>query len=105
MKPKSISKEEYIKKYCHDRRIRRRKAIYVEPHIYDELKIVVGLFKKTHVSLISLVSAILSEHLETYRPFLDQLLEERKKGRLRVPDNDSADTAYATDTDDRQEEE
>lgn len=38
MKPKDISREEYVKTYCRDKRIRNREVLYVDKETHRILK-------------------------------------------------------------------
>ena len=85
MKPKNITKEEYIKVFCRDMRIRDRKAIYIRADIHDYLQRLVPRFKGAHVSLSSLVTMILIQHIVTYTPLFRKLRGEEDSGASSTP--------------------
>ncbi len=78
MKPKNISKQEYIKTFCRDQRIRSRKTIYVSTATHDKLRQLAKSLHATYTSTASLVDSILSHHLETYREPIEKIITENK---------------------------
>ncbi len=79
MKQKKISKEEYVKLFCPDKRIRERMVIYVSREIHRKIKIVAYLFRKQHVTSSSLADAILSHHISIHKDLLNEIQEEDAK--------------------------
>lgn len=77
MKPKKISKQEYIKTFCRDIRIRDRQVLYVSTETHAKMKIIAHLFRDQHVTTASLIDTILRHHIETYRPLLEEVREEQ----------------------------
>ena len=76
MKSKSISKEEYIKEFCRERRIRDRKVIYVSASVHDRLRLIAHDLHDEYITLSSLADTILYRHLETYDTLFEQLRDE-----------------------------
>ncbi|MDR3057278.1 MAG: DUF3408 domain-containing protein [Prevotella sp.] len=82
-KQKQLSKEEYIEKYCGEKRIRGRYAVYVNKAAHDNLIKVAGLFKtECHTTTSSLADAIINHHFEANRELLSGLLKEDWKHLL-----------------------
>jgi hypothetical protein len=76
MKPKDISREEYVKMFCHDRRIRNRRVIYVSSETHEKLMRISHLFRDEYQTVVSLADAIITHHIATYRPLLNRLEDE-----------------------------
>jgi len=76
MKSKSISKGEYIKEFCRERRMRDRKVIYVSAMVHDRLRLIAHYLRDEYITLASLADTILDHHLKTYDTLFDQLREE-----------------------------
>jgi hypothetical protein len=85
--------------FCHDRRIRERRAIYVEPHIHNKLEKIVLLFHDTHVTMTSLASEIIAQHIEVYRPLLARLHEEQMSLPFNPDPNDKSNNPDEDDDD------
>lgn len=78
-KKKQISKEDYIKAYCQEKRIRGRFAVYISPETHDNLKRIVNLFKwKHYTTTSSLADSIISDHIEVHKELLNSLHKEEK---------------------------
>ena len=77
---KQVSVEEYVEKYCQEKRIRERFAVYVSPQTHSKLKTTVRLFaNKHHTTTSSLADSIISRHFETHRELLTEVHEEDKR--------------------------
>ena len=76
MKLKKISKEEYIKTFCRDQRIRSRKTIYVSTVTHDKLRKLATSLRTTYTTTASLVDTILTQHLEAYREPIEEIVVE-----------------------------
>lgn len=79
-KQKQFSKEEYIEKYCGEKRIRGRYAVYVNKAAHDNLIKIAGLFKmECHTTTSSLADAIINHHFEVNWELLNGLLKEDRE--------------------------
>ncbi len=83
MKPKDISREEYVKMFCRDRRIRDRKVVYITTETHSRLKRITNLFRNEHQTVASLADAIIAHHIDTYKPLLSRLDDEHHKAVLK----------------------
>ena len=77
MKPKKISKQEYIKTFCRDQRIRSRQTLYVSSRIHEKICDLAFKLRSTHTSTASLVDTILTHHLETYKEAIDEIMNKQ----------------------------
>jgi trans-aconitate methyltransferase len=82
MKPKDISREEYVKMFCHDRRIRERRVVYVSTETHEKLRRIAHLFRDEYQTVVSLADAIITHHIATYRPLLNRLDDEQTQAFL-----------------------
>lgn len=77
MKPKKITKEEYIKTYCQDKVMRNRKAVYISSAMHKTLEMIVNELKKdTHITLSSYVNMIIIHHVNDYMYLLKKLVDD-----------------------------
>ncbi len=72
------TKEEYIKEFGRDIRLRKRKAIYVHPDIHDRMVWIARSLKSHNISLSSLVTIILIRHTNMYWPIIDKMINEEE---------------------------
>ncbi|MCD8103110.1 MAG: DUF3408 domain-containing protein [Alistipes sp.] len=79
MKSKKITKEGYLKEFCLDLRLRKRKAVYIRSDIHERMEHVAHSLKGYNISLSALVTMILVRHINAYWPIHDQLAEEATK--------------------------
>lgn len=79
MKPKDISREEYVKEFCRDRRIRDRRVVYIDSGTHRKLKRITHLFSDEYQTVASLADAIITHHIDTYRALLNRLDEEANR--------------------------
>ncbi|MFR9542467.1 MAG: DUF3408 domain-containing protein [Rikenellaceae bacterium] len=76
MKAKKISKEEYIKLYCRDQRIRNRSSLYVSHEVKRKMKLIALMFRDTHTTTASLVDTILQHHIDSHSELLEKMYSE-----------------------------
>ena len=76
MRQKKISREEYVKAYCSERRIRDRKVLYVSEETHQKIRYIAHLFRNEYATVASLVDAILTQHIEQYKDLFAQLARE-----------------------------
>ena len=75
-----VSVEEYIEKYCQEKRIRERFAVYVSPKTHHSLKSIARLFAiEHHTTTSSLADSIISCHFEAHRELLNDVHEKEKR--------------------------
>lgn len=79
MKNRKITKEQYQKLFCQEKRIRERKAVYVSGGTQDILLKIVKMFPENHTTLSSLVEAIVLEHLKEHKDLLNELYTREKE--------------------------
>lgn len=72
-----MTEAEYIATFCNEKRMRNRKAVYINPEIHRRLQKVVFTFSDYHVTAMSLVDAILSHHFESNLELLVRLYNEK----------------------------
>lgn len=77
MKPKKISKQDYIKTFCRDQRIRSRQTLYVSSCIHEKICDLAFKLRSTHTSTASLVDTILAHHLETYKEAIQEIMNNQ----------------------------
>ncbi len=77
MKAKQISKEKYIEIFCQEKRIRERQVLYVSEEVHRRMKRVALLFSEQHITVSSLIDAILYHHLDTHHQLLIQIRDEQ----------------------------
>jgi len=80
-KQKLMSKEEYIRTFCQEKRIRNRRAVYVSPETHRNLlnmAYVFFVFKDHYVTAMSLADAILSHHFEANKEMLNGVSREEQ---------------------------
>ncbi|MGL4519378.1 MAG: DUF3408 domain-containing protein [Phocaeicola sp.] len=75
MKAKKISKEDYVKTFCRDQRIRSRQTLYVSSRVHRKICYLAFQLRSTHTSTASLVDTILTHHLETYKEPIDEIMD------------------------------
>lgn len=84
MRQKKISREEYIKRYCSERRIRDRKVLYVSAGTHRKIIRIAHLFSEDYTTVSSFVDAVLSNHIEQYKYLFAQLArEDQEEFRLK----------------------
>ena len=89
MKSRKITIEQYKEKYCVDKIIRNRKALYVSEEVHTAVNNVVRLFKYDHATAASLVTTILKEHFDTYKDIINAEGRRQNEEFLNwVPDPD-----------------
>lgn len=79
MRQKKISKEEYIRLYCTEKRIRKRMVLYVSEDIHQKIKRITGFFRDHYITTASLVDAILNHHIEAHRELFEGLDKEERE--------------------------
>ena len=71
MKTRKLTAEQYRKRYCKERCMRTRTQLYVAPDMHEAVMETTRLFKKSHVTAVSLVDAILREHFNLHREMIE----------------------------------
>ncbi|WP_165021124.1 DUF3408 domain-containing protein [Dysgonomonas sp. ZJ279] len=79
MKPKKITREEYAKRFCSEKRIRDRKVLYVNAETHRKIRHIALLFRDDYVTVMSLVDAILLHHIEQYKELIIELSQKDEK--------------------------
>ena len=73
MRQKKISREEYVKAYCSERRIRDRKVLYVSEETHQKIRHIAHLFRNEYATAASLVDSILTQHIKQHKDLFAQL--------------------------------
>ena len=76
MRQKKISREEYVKAYCSERRIRDRKVLYVSEETHQKIRYIAHLFRNEYATVASLVDSILTQHIKQHKDLFTQLAWE-----------------------------
>lgn len=102
MRQKKISREEYVKRYCSEKRIRDRKVLYVSKDTHQKIRHVAHLFRDEYATAASLVDAILAQHIEQHRDLFAQLEQEdleelRYKGQSASQDQEEDEPEEASE--------
>ena len=72
MKTKKLTAKQYQEIYCKERCMRTRTQLYVAPDMHEAVMETARLFKKSHVTAVSLVDAILREHFNLHREMIEK---------------------------------
>ncbi len=88
--PEITTKEEYIKEFGRDIRLRKRKAIYVHPDIHDRLECIAHSLKAHNISISALATVILMRHINTHSPVLEKIINEVVDNTTTVPKKETA---------------
>lgn len=79
MRQKKITREEYAKRYCSEKRIRDRRVLYVSSETHRKISHIAHLFRDDYVTVMSLVDAILLHHIEQYKDLITELSQKDEK--------------------------
>ena len=71
MRKRKLTAEQYRDRYCQERCMRSRTQLYVSQEMRNAVMETVRLFKKSHVTAVSLVDAILREHFNLHREMIE----------------------------------
>ncbi len=97
MKSNNNSVIKYKEKYCKERRIRGRQAIYVSSGVHSELKELAESLKGEYVTTASLADSILRSHLDNNKNIITEIKGENKI--LAKPSH--SDSSVSNDTDNK----
>lgn len=75
-KSTQVSKEEYVQQYCKEQIVRHRRVVYVSDKTHSTLRKITYMFGEHYVSTTSLVEAIINQHFEDHKDFLNQSYKE-----------------------------
>ena len=87
MKSRKLTAEQYEQKYCQERIMRTRSQLYVASDMHDMVMETVRIFKKSHVTAVSLVDAILREHFNLHREMINKERERFADEFIKGMDN------------------
>lgn len=104
MKKKKISREEYVKRYCSEKRIRDRKVLYVGEETHQKIRHIAHLFRGEYATASSLVDSILTHHIEQHKDLFAQL-EQVDQEELRYKGYSASQDQEEEEQDDALEEE
>lgn len=76
MKKKKISREQYVKLFCSEKRIRDRKVLYVSEETHQKIRHIAHLFRNEYATVASLVDSILTQHIKQHKDLFTQLAWE-----------------------------
>jgi hypothetical protein len=81
MNTKKMTIEEYVKRFCKDLRLRKRKAIYVRPDVHQQMEILARILKWNghDASISAIATMIFVNHFNTYGYIHKQLEEYANK--------------------------
>ncbi len=68
--------------FCHDRRIRDRRVVYVSEETHQKLGRIAFLFRNEYQTVVSLADAIITHHIDTHRELLNRLEDEQNQAFL-----------------------
>ncbi len=71
MRSKKLTADQYRDRYCKEKCMRTRTQLYVSQEMKEAVMETARLFKKSHVTAVSLVDAILREHFDLHREMIE----------------------------------